>query len=103
VLIAGVRAGADTYADACLDEEDIGMGDGGAWDAASTECLELFVAAKGRQLDIGNNEIRTHLVACPQGSTLLRGQKCQCHCRRGRGRYRRSVFSERTGRLVSDS
>jgi len=103
MLIAGVRAGADTYADACLDEEDTGMGDGGAWDAASTECSGPFAVAKDRRLDIENNEIRTRLVTCPQGSTLLRGQKCQCHCRRGRGRYRRSVSSGQTGRLVSSS
>jgi hypothetical protein len=106
--IAGVDADAEADADVGVNEElggsctaQAGCGTAGVVGVSWIECLEPV--AVGSRQDMWQSALRTYLrAACPQGSSLRRGQKCLYRCLRGRGRYHRSVSSARTDRPVSD-
>jgi hypothetical protein len=111
VPIVEVEADADADADADVgvNEELDGActaeavdGTAGVGGVSWTECWEPVAVAMG-SLDMWRSALRTYRrAACPQGSSLRRGQKCLYRCLRGRGRYHRSVSSARTDRPVSD-
>jgi len=101
---ADAGAGAAYALEACgAGARDTAKGVVGVLGESSTVCSVLAAAAAtGRHLDNRRmSELRTCWEACPQGSTLHRGQKCLCRCLlRGSYHHGRFASSARTERLV---